>query len=151
MSRNYNTMTHLHWCCCRRVKIRRNLLTRLLSYLQGFESHKLVNHVLSICTSVVSSPLITFTPLSSSLRCGRGQPSWTVERSRLSCQLRPGRFPQPGWISRWELVLRVPEVNQTDNLNTLKELFQSSGLHDTAVLARPLTRTNHILKNVHPD
>lgn len=30
---------------------RRNLLTRLLSYLQGFDSHKLVNHVLSICPS----------------------------------------------------------------------------------------------------
>lgn len=50
-----------------------------------------------------------------------------------------------------ELVPQVPEVSQTDNLNTLKELFQSSGLHDTAVLARPLIRTNQILKNVHPD
>lgn len=67
---------------------RRNLLTRLFSYLQAFESHKLVNHVLPICTS--SSPPITFTTLFSSLWCGRGQPSWTA-RTQRSWLLLPGQ------------------------------------------------------------
>lgn len=64
----------------------RNLLTSLFRYLQGIESHKRVNHVLSVCTSL---ELLCLLP------CCVGEVSWAKKPQEPNCPDCPASSTSP--------------------------------------------------------